>query len=390
MTPRKIAVVTTTRADYSYYRPILSRIVAAPDLALQLLVTGMHLSPAFGSTVRAIEEDGFPIAERIEMLLSSDTPAAIATSMGVGVIGMAGAIARHTPDLLLLLGDRFEMLAAAVAAQPFVVPIAHIAGGELTEGATDDAARHAITKMSHLHFVQAPVYRDRVIQMGEEPWRVVVAGAASLDNLKHVALLTPPAFEARFGCPLVPPPLAVTFHPATLEAGESERHAAELMAALDAAGRPVVFTASNADAGNHPVGRAIARYVESHPDAHAVASLGTQGYFTLLAHAAAMVGNSSSGIVEAAAFELPVVNIGARQGGRLRGRNVLDVPCERGAIAGAIERATSAAFRASLKGLVNPYGDGRASETIVETLRTTPLGSRLLTKRFHDMPDARS
>jgi UDP-N-acetylglucosamine 2-epimerase (non-hydrolysing)/GDP/UDP-N,N'-diacetylbacillosamine 2-epimerase (hydrolysing) len=382
---RRICVVTTTRADYSYYRPILSRIVAASDLDLQLLVTGMHLSPWFGSTVRAIEDDGFPIADRVEMLISGDTPTAIATSMGVGVIGLSHAFGRVRPDILLLLGDRFEMLAAAVAALPFAMPVAHIAGGEATEGAVDDAARHAITKLSHLHFVQAAAYRDRVIQMGEEPWRVIVVGAASLDNLRTLDLLTPDQLEQRFGIKLDPPPLVVTFHPVTLEAGESERHIGELLAALDTSEHPVVFTAPNADASNHPVGRAIAQYVDTHPDARAVTSFGPLGYFSLLKYALAVVGNSSSGIVEAATFELPVVNVGNRQAGRIRGANVVDVECDRSAIAAAIRHVTSPQFRSGLKGLVNPYGDGRASERIVETLRTTALDSRLLVKRFHEI-----
>jgi UDP-N-acetylglucosamine 2-epimerase (non-hydrolysing)/GDP/UDP-N,N'-diacetylbacillosamine 2-epimerase (hydrolysing) len=319
------------------------------------------------------------------MLIAGDTPAAIASSMAVAVQGMSQVLSRSRPDLLLLLGDRFEMLAIAVAALPFAIPIAHIGGGESTYGAMDDAARHAITKLSHLHFVQTDVYRDRVIQMGEEPWRVVVAGAASLDNLRDLAFLTREELEDRFGLDLQQPPLVVTFHPATLEASQSGHQVNELLAALETIGDPVVFTAPNADTNNHPVGRAIERYVTGHPNARLVTSFGTQGYFSLLRYAKAMIGNSSSGVIEAATFELPVVNIGSRQAGRIHDRNVLTVDCAREAIEPAIRKATSSEFRAGLRGLRNPYGDGTAAETIVDTLRRVTLGPSLLMKRFHEV-----
>jgi UDP-hydrolysing UDP-N-acetyl-D-glucosamine 2-epimerase len=385
---RTIGVVTTTRADYSYYRPILRRIVAAPDLRLRLFVTGMHLSHEFGYTVRAIEDDGFEIAERVQMLADGDAPETIAASIGAGVVGMSKAFARGLPDILLLLGDRFEMLASAAAALPFTIPLAHIAGGEATEGAIDDAIRHAITKMSHLHFVQTPLYRDRVIQMGEEPWRVVVAGAASLDNLRDMAFMTRAELEAAFDVVVDPAPLVVTFHPVTLEYAQTTRQIGELLDALHEIRLPVIFTATNADAHHRPVQAAIERYVASHPDARAVASFGTRGYFSLLKFARAVVGNSSSGIVEAATFELPVVNVGNRQAGRFHDRNVIDVPCERAAIVDAVQRVVAPDFRQSLQGLKNPYGDGHASEVIVDTMRRTTLGSALVVKHFHQIAQA--
>jgi UDP-N-acetylglucosamine 2-epimerase (non-hydrolysing)/GDP/UDP-N,N'-diacetylbacillosamine 2-epimerase (hydrolysing) len=388
--PRTIGVVTTTRADYSYYRPILRRIVSAPHLRLRLYVTGMHLSRAFGYTVTAIEEDGFEIAERIDMLADGDSPEAIAASIGTGVIGMSRAFARAVPDILLLLGDRFEMLASAAAALPFTVPLAHIAGGEATEGAVDDAIRHAITKMSHLHFVQTPLYGERVIQMGEEPWRVVVAGAASLDNLRDLPLMTRSELEAAFDVVLEPAPLVVTFHPVTLEHAQTAEHIRELLSALHESRMPVIFTATNADAQHRPVQAAIEQYVAAHPDARAVASFGTRGYFSLLTFASAVVGNSSSGIVEAATFELPVVNVGNRQAGRFHDRNVIDVPCERAAIVNAIRTASSGNFKQGLRGLRNPYGAGEASSIIVDTLSRVPLGSTLIVKRFHQIPAERS
>jgi UDP-hydrolysing UDP-N-acetyl-D-glucosamine 2-epimerase len=381
--PRAIGVVTTSRADYSYYRPILRRIVETPELRLRLFVTGMHMSETFGLTAAAIEQDGFEIAERVEMLVDGDSPEAVAVSIGAGVSGMARVFAREAPDILLLLGDRFEMLASAAAALPFTIPLAHIAGGEATEGATDEAVRHAITKMSHLHFVQAEPYARRVIQMGEEPWRVVVAGAASLDNLHSLVAMTKDELEKTFDIRLDPAPLVVTFHPPTLEYDQTGRQAAELMAALDAAGLPVVFTAPNADVHHRPLLSAIDDYVSSHANAWLVKSFGTRAYFSLLSSARAMVGNSSSGIVEAATFELPVVDIGDRQRGRIHDRNVIHTPPERAAVLAAIRQATSGAFRESLRGLCNPYGTGHASAIIVDTLRRTALGPPLLVKRFH-------
>ena len=383
---RTVAVVTTARADYSYYRPLLSRIVASGDLRLHLIVTGSHLSPWFGATASAIEADGFEIGDRVEMLISGDTPAAITTSMGVAIIAMAQVFSRTRPDILLLLGDRFEMLACAVAALPFAIPTAHIAGGEATEGAIDDAARHAITKMSHLHFVQAETYRNRVIQMGEEPWRVVLVGAASIDNLRDLKRLSREDIERRFGVRLDPAPLIVTFHPVTLEAEQIPLQIRELLAALEIVGLPVIFTGTNADANNSEIAAGIARYLATHQDARAVINFGPDAYFSVLPYAAALAGNSSSGIVEAASFQLPVVNIGNRQAGRIHERNVIDVPCTREAIATAIRRATSAEFRQSLEGLRNPYENGGATDAILQTLRTTPLGPKLLVKPFHQLP----
>lgn len=387
---RTIGVVTVARSDYGYYLPLLRQIEADPDLRLSLIVGGMHLSPEFGLSVRNIEKDGFEIAERVELLLSTDTPAGIAKSIGLGVIGFSQAYARLRPDLLVLLGDRFEMLAAAIGMLPFAVPLAHIAGGETTEGATDEAVRHSITKMSHLHFVSTEDYRRRVIQMGEEPWRVTVSGAPSLDNLERMEILSPAELESRIGLPLQPAPLLVTFHPVTLEHDDTDEHLSELFAALEACGGlPIIFTFPNADTHNSSIIAAINEYVSTHENSRVVINLGTQGYFSLMKHALAMVGNSSSGIIEAASFKLPVVNIGNRQRGRLHDRNVLDVPCQRAAILTAIHQAISPEFRRSLEGLANPYGDGKASDRIMQVLRETRLDRKLLVKHFYDLPAAR-
>jgi UDP-hydrolysing UDP-N-acetyl-D-glucosamine 2-epimerase len=381
---RTIGVVTTSRADYGIYRPLLRAIVDDPALELYLLVSGMHLSPEFGRTVEAIEAEGFATGDRIEMLLSSDTPEAIAKSTGLGMIGFAQSFARRRPDLLVVLGDRFEMFAAAAAAMPFVMPIAHLHGGESTEGLIDEPIRHSITKMSHLHFTATEAYAQRVRQMGEEPWRVTVSGALSLDNLNQIDMLTPDQLEDRYGFNLSKPPLLVTFHPVTLEYEQTDQHIEALLTALDDCGRPVIFTYPNADTAGRQIIKAIDQYVDDHQNAWAVDNLGTQGYFSLMANAAAMVGNSSSGIIEAASFKLPVVNVGNRQRGRVHDRNVIDVATTREAIREGIEQAAPDEFRAGLVDLVNPYGDGRAAEKIVSRLKSVKLDQELLLKRFYD------
>jgi len=382
---RTIGVVTVGRSDYGLYRPILKRIMDEPAMELRLIVAGMHLSPEFGLTVREIEAEGMPIAERIDMLVAADTPGAIAKSMGLGTLGFAQAFARRRPDILLLLGDRFEMHAAAVAAVPFTIPLAHIHGGEITEGATDNAWRQSITMLGHLHFVSTDEARRRLEQMGEEPWRVIVSGAPGLDNLKTMRLLERPELAARIGLSWDPPPLVVTSHPVTLEYERTEWQIGELLAALDTVGHPVVFTAPNADTNGRVIRRAIEAFVARHATTRLVEHLGTQVYFSLMAHAGAMAGNSSSGLIEAPSFELPTVNIGTRQEGRLRAANVIDVGYRREEIRAAIRQALDPSFRRRLRGMVNPYGDGRATERIVRRLKEVPLDQRLISKRFVDL-----
>ncbi|MEO5374473.1 MAG: UDP-N-acetylglucosamine 2-epimerase [Alphaproteobacteria bacterium] len=386
---RTIAVVTGARSDFGIYLPVLRAIRETPELDLRLMVCGMHLAPGFGDTVEDIRAAGFEPSDRIDTLLAADTPAGIAGSMGLGVLGFGQAFAARRPDLLLVLGDRYEMFAAAAAAVPFAIPLAHIHGGETTEGAFDEALRHALTKMSHLHFVATEPYRRRVVQLGEEPWRVHLVGAPGLDNLGQVPLLDDAALMARVGMALDPAPLLVTFHPVTLETEDTGDHATELMAALEALGRPVVFTYPNADTGGRRLIEAIDAYVARHADARAVRSLGTQAYFSLMRRAAAMVGNSSSGVIEAASFGLPVVDIGNRQKGRVRGENVIHAEPERMAIQAAIETATGASFREAVAGMVNPYGDGRAAGRIIEVLRDVALDRGLVEKRFYDLAGGR-
>ncbi len=382
---RTVAVVTVGRSDYSIYLPVLRALQSHPALSLRLIASGAHLSPEFGLTVTRIEEDGFSVDDRVETLLSSDTPQGTAKSIGLGVIGFGQVYSRARPDILLVLGDRFEMYAAALAALPFGIPVAHIHGGELTQGAIDDALRHSMTKLSHLHFTSTVTYARRIEQLGEEPWRVVVTGAPALDNLRTLPLLSPSAIASQFGIEVRPAPLLVTFHPVTLESDQVERQAGELLHALDRIGLPVVFTQPNADSGGRRIGEMIDAFVAGHPTARRVDNLGAVGYFSVMNVAAAMVGNSSSGIVEAPSFALPVVNIGTRQTGRVQGANVINVGNDREDIVLGIRRAMEPGFRESLRGVPNPYGDGHASGRIVDRLNDVPLDERLRVKRFLDV-----
>lgn len=383
---RDIGLVTTGRADYGIYSPVLKLIKADPELNLHLIVSGMHLSPEFGLTVREIEAEGYEIGDRIETLLSSDSPEGISKSMGLALIGYSQAFARSHIDLLVVLGDRFEMHAAALAALPFKIPVAHIHGGEITQGAIDDALRHSITKLSHIHFVATKNFADRVIQLGEEPWRVTITGAPSLDNLQLLDLLDRQEIAEKYGLVLVPGSfLLVTFHPVTLEFENAEWQTTELLTALDRVGLPCIFTMPNADTHGRVIRKLIQEYADSHPETQAVENLGTQGYFSLMKLASAMVGNSSSGIVEAASFELPVVNVGTRQLGRESGKNVIHVGYQSEEIQEAVKRAILPEFRSSLLSMENPYGNGYAAVKICQKLKTMTIDQDLLMKKFYDL-----
>lgn len=387
---RRIAVVTVARSDYGIYRPLLRRIEAAPDLELALIVAGMHLMSEFGRTVDEITDDGFAPAATVDLAPEGDRPADIVRAMGQGMAGFARAYEELAPDLLVVLGDRYEMHTAASAAVPFLIPIVHIAGGSLSLGAIDDALRHSITKLASLHFVETEAYARRVVRMGEAPERVAVTGALNLDNLADMTPLTRKLLAERFGLVLEAsdPPLLVTFHPVTREFRDTRAHAEALLAALDEAGRPVVFTYPNADTGGRVIIEMIDAFAAARPRVHCVPHLGTLGYFSLMARAAAMVGNSSSGIIEAASFALPVVNVGARQEGRFAPPNVITTGAGKAEILAGIREATSETFRKTLKGLKNPYGDGRAAGRMIEILRAVdPADPGLIAKPFHE-PDA--
>ena len=384
---RKIAVVTGTRAEYGLLYWIIKSIHEAPDLELQLIVTGMHLSHEFGLTVREIEKDGFPIVERVEMLLSSDTESAIATSMGIGMIGFAKVYERIKSDILLVLGDRFEILSAVTSAIPFRIPVAHIAGGEVTEGAMDELFRHSITKMSHIHFPSTSKYVARIMQMGEIPENIFCFGAPGLDNVIKLNLLDKQqlgqelnlSHEKKWGI--------VTYHPVTLEKDSAKTQIDELLGGLDNFNDIYwIITFPNADMESRVIIESIEEYVKENPEkTNLFNSLGQLKYLSILKNATLMVGNSSSGLVEAPSFELPVVNIGDRQKGRIRAVNVIDVPvCKQNEIEIAINKALSKDFRESLKGLRNPYGVGNASEKIVAILRNVSL-SDLSKKQFCEL-----
>lgn len=384
---RSIAVVNIARSDYSILRPVMRAIADDPALDLRLIVAGMHLSPEFGNTGRTITADGFEISDEVDMTLSSDSPAAISKSIGLGMIGFAQVFSRKAPDMLLLMGDRFEFFAAASAALPFRIPVAHIHGGELSEGAIDDAMRHAITKLSHLHFVATEPYARRVIQLGEEPWRVTVSGAPGLDNLRDFQPLGKAELEARVGISLATAPVVATFHPETHAPEETAANLQTMLDALQDIPGPMVFTYPNADTAGRQLVDLIETFCADREDRAAVPNMGVEGYYSLLSHARAVVGNSSSGIIEAASFKLPVLNIGTRQQGRLTDRNVIHVSAENNAIRDGLDQVLSSEFAATLKNLINPYGDGNAARRIVDGLRDTSIDNALLMKRFHDLPE---
>jgi UDP-hydrolysing UDP-N-acetyl-D-glucosamine 2-epimerase len=385
---RSIGVVTVSRSDYGHLTPVLDEIRRASDLELGLYVAGMHLETDFGLTVREIEADGWPVWARVPMDETDDSPAGIARSTAKGVEGFARAFVARRPDLALVLGDRFEMLAAAVAALPFAIPVAHIHGGEVTEGAIDEQMRHAITKLSHLHLASAEAHARRITQMGEETWRIHVTGAPGLDRLRTRPLLSREELARELGLPEGGPWILVTFHPATLDLEDPGAQADELVTALSEAPGALVMTYPNADTAGRVIAERLERFAAQHARQRLVKSLGERLYISLLAHADAMVGNSSSGLIEAPTFALPVVNIGSRQDGRLRGANVIDVGPRRADIAAGLTRALEPAFRAQLAGVPNPYGDGFAAPRIVRVLREVSLERRLVRKRFVDAPMA--
>jgi UDP-hydrolysing UDP-N-acetyl-D-glucosamine 2-epimerase len=377
---RSIAVVTTSRADYGHLYWPLYELAQHPDVDLKLIVLGAHLSPQFGETVREIEKDGFPIAARIECLLSSDTDVGMAKTLGLAVLSLADALAQMRPDLLLLIADRYEMLAPASVALTLRIPVAHIEGGEVSEGAIDDAVRNAITKMSHIHFTSTEPARTRVIAMGEEPWRVHRAGAPSLDHLRRSRLLSRKELEEKLQIDLADAPYLVAYHPVTL-LRDTTQEADALFAALRETKKTIFFCYPNSDAGNHALLERTKNFLATRKDARLFVNLDPVTYWSLLREVSLLIGNSSSGIMEAASFSLPVVNIGFRQKGRERARNILDAEPEVLAIRAKIAEAASASFHESLAGMTNPYGDGHAAEKIVQVLTTTPLTGDLIVKR---------
>jgi UDP-hydrolysing UDP-N-acetyl-D-glucosamine 2-epimerase len=382
---RQIGIVTTARSEYGIYRQLLRKLAKKAELSFGLFVGGTHLSAKHGNTIEEIEAEGWPILSRMIVPEASETPEEMAIAMGRGTSAMASALARTRPDILVVLGDRFEMHAAALAALPYAIPIAHIHGGELSLGAIDDAFRHSLTKVSHLHFPSTPTYARRIIQMGEEPWRVTVAGAPALDAFLAEAPLPLEDVERRVGMRLNEAPILVTLHSETLGSEPHDNVAKLLAKVLSTASGPIIITAPNADIGGRAIERVFKEFATTRRDVCYVLSLGARAYRSVLERARFMIGNSSSGLIEAASFQLPVVNIGERQAGRLRPLNVIDVPPVEAELRAAISKAESLTFRASLAGIANPYGDGHASEIIADILATVPIDSRLLIKRFNDL-----
>lgn len=381
---RKVAVFTATRAEYGLLYWLMKDIQQSTALELQVIVSGMHLSPEFGDTWKHIVEDGFPIDAKVEMLLSSDTPVGIAKAMGLGTIGYADALDRLRPDVLIVLGDRFEALAIVQAALVMQIPVVHLHGGEITEGAYDDALRHAISKMAQLHFVAAEPYRQRLLRMGEAPDRVHNVGALGLDHLMRTPRMTLAQLGASLGLPLAEQFLLVTYHPVTLGSEDAVRTCSALLAALDEfPDHQIVLTYPNADNG----GRAIIPLLEAYAHAHparvcCIASLGFVRYMSALQYTGAVIGNSSSGIIEAPSFHVPTVDIGARQRGRLRAASVIECSPDSAAIGTAIRTALSASFREHCRDVVNPYGRGNAAAAIVNYLENNQVGTA---KHFFDM-----
>jgi UDP-hydrolysing UDP-N-acetyl-D-glucosamine 2-epimerase len=387
---RRICVVTTSRADYGLLRGLMRAIDDDPDLQLQVVATAMHLAPEFGLTYRVIEEDGFRLDRRVEMLQSADGETAVAESIGVGLIAFADAFADLQPDIVVLLGDRFELFSPAIAAYVARIPIAHIHGGETSQGALDEGVRHAVTKLSSLHFPATEAYRDRIVQMGEDPAHVFAFGAPGLDALRDVQLLDRASLEQRLDFSLRSPVAIATYHPVTLEPGSAGRQVDALLAALLHEGVRAVFTKANADEEGRLINRRLAEFCAVRPDDYRLFdNLGQMVYLSCLAAVDVMVGNSSSGLIEAPSFVLPVVNIGDRQLGRIRAANVIDVVDDAHSIAAGLRKALSREWAVGLVGMENPYA-GRTGESvsmrIKDQLKQADIGEAARKKRFHDLP----
>ncbi len=380
---RKICVFTGTRAEYGLLKPLLYRIYSDDDLELQLIVSGTHLSPEFDYTYRTIESDGFVIDEKVEMILSSDTPTGICTSMGLGLIGYCGAIQRLSPDIIVILGDRYEAFVMAATATVCRVPVAHIHGGELTQGAIDEAFRHSITKMSHLHFASTEEYRKRIIQLGEQPINVFDVGAIGLDNIRELKLLTKEELESDIGFDLTEKYCLVTYHPVTLEKSTAQDQFEELLAAFDMLPSvKIIFTKANADTGGRIINKMIDEYVSiNYERSVAFTSMGQLRYLSAMKYSSAVVGNSSSGIIEAPDFMVPTVNIGDRQKGRVRAQCILDCSPYRDEIELALKKVI---YSENTDYCKNPYSKVKTAIKIKDHLKNTDFKKKMK-KTFFDI-----
>jgi GDP/UDP-N,N'-diacetylbacillosamine 2-epimerase (hydrolysing) len=382
---RKICVVTGTRAEYGLLRWVMEGIRNSTKLDLQVIATGMHLSPEFGLTYREIEKDGFRIDRKVEMLLSSDTPVGIAKSMGLCSVGFADAFQELNPDLIVILGDRFELFSAVSVAMVSRIPVAHLHGGEATEGLIDESIRHSITKMSHLHFVAAEEYKKRVIQLGEQPDRVFNVGGLGIDNILKLRLLDRTELENSIKFKLGSKNLLITFHPVTLENSTSAQQMGELLSALNKLDNTnLIFTMPNSDTDGRVLFKIIEEYVSSNIKSVVITSLGQLRYLSCLKHVDGVIGNSSSGLLEVPTFKIGTINIGDRQRGRLKAISVIDCEPNEPSISSAIKMLYSADYQNGLTTVKNPYGCGGASESIVNILNDVSLDG-LLKKRFYNL-----
>lgn len=381
---RKILVVTGTRAEYGLLYWTMKRIQEDSDLKLQLIVTGSHLCPEYGYTVEQIRQDGFVIDEEIDMLISSKNKSAIVKSMGIELIQMAQAFDRLKPDILLILGDRYEIFIAATCAMMMNVPIAHMNGGESTEGAVDEQIRHAITKMAHIHFAGTEYYKERIIKMGEEPWRVFNVGQPGIENIVRMKLFTKDEILNELNIkPNNKLIFLITYHPVTLEVENTERQIDELLQAIKRFDANYIFTYPNADFGSKVIIEKISEFVSQNEDSYLFCNLGQKKYLSLLKHCDVVIGNSSSGIIETPIFKKPVVNIGERQKGRLRAGNVIDCDYDGKSITDAINKALyDKDFKTNLNKVSNIFGDGNTSERVVNILKNIELNKNLLRKRL--------
>jgi len=384
---RKICVYTSTRAEYGLLLGVIQGIQTAETLQLQILASGMHLSPEFGMTIEEIRTDGFEPDEAIEILLSSDTSSAICKSMGLAMIGYGEALQRLKPDMVVVLGDRFETFCMAAVAQVCRVPLAHISGGEITEGAIDEAFRHSITKMSHLHFASCEDYRQRIIQLGEAPNMVFNVGALGVENIRRISLMERSSLEESIGFNLEKPYFLVTFHPVTLEKNTSEGQCKSLLGSLDAFPEyNVIFTKANSDTGGRVINRLIDEYSEKQLGrCLAVVSFGALRYLSAMKYATAVIGNSSSGIVEAPSFGIPTVNIGDRQKGRVKATNVIDCAPLTHSITAAIKKGISPEFKRTSKNIESPYEKEGTASQIVSAMAAFDLAGALK-KNFYNIP----
>jgi len=383
---KKICFVTGSRAEYGLLKPLMHKIKEEEDWKLQLIVTGMHLSHEFGNTYKQIEQDGFLIDKKVEMLLSADTGYAVIKSMGLGLIGMADALEILQPDLLIVLGDRFEILPAVESALILNIPVAHLHGGEITEGAYDDAIRNAITKMSHIHFAATESYRKRIIQMGESPSLVFNVGAIGLDNIHYLQLLKRDEVEAVIKYKLKPNNYLVTFHPETLAIKNSTQDFKELLAAIEKQSDSLfIFTKANADNGGREINELIDKYVTKNiGNCIAFISMGQQLYLSTMQYITAVVGNSSSGILEAPSFKIATINIGNRQKGRIQAKSVINCIAKEADILNAFERIKEPAFKMQISRTSNPYGDGNTTARIIKILKEINW-QKLPLKKFVDI-----